>query len=167
MLTRLDKLYYRLQAQHECLSWAFCAIAGKPGLVLELGLGHGRTYDHMRKHLPDREIYVFDRAIDCIADCRPPPERLIVGEIGRTLVALTDRFARRVMLAHADLGTYDRKRDKETASMLAACLSPLLAPGAIVVSDLPLNLEDASQLPMPDGAREGRYFVYRNGFRKT
>ncbi|MDQ6438227.1 class I SAM-dependent methyltransferase [Mesorhizobium sp. LHD-90] len=161
VLTRLDKLYFRLQAQHECLAWAFGAIDGKPGLVLELGLGHGRTYDHMRRHLPGREIFVFDREVDCIADCRPPPERLIVGEIGKTLAAQADRLARRIILAHADLGTYDRKRDDETASMLATRLPPLLVPGAIVISDLPLDFDDAEPLPLPDGAQEGRYFLYR------
>ena len=76
-LSRLDKLFYRVEAQHACLSWAFEQIADPPGVVFEMGLGHGRTYDHLRINLPDRDIYVFDREIDCIPDCRPPDNRLV------------------------------------------------------------------------------------------
>ena len=49
-------------AQRECLNWAAEAVAGVAGPVLELGLGNGRTYDHLRERLPEREIYVFERA---------------------------------------------------------------------------------------------------------
>ena len=60
-LTRLEKLLFRLEAQRLCLEWAFGEIAGMPGIVFEMGLGHGRTYDHLRTHLPKREIYVLLR----------------------------------------------------------------------------------------------------------
>ena len=50
---------------------------------------------------------------------------------------------------------------------MSAKLSPrlpaVLAPGAIVLSDLPLELSGTRALPLPAGAREGRYFLYRNG----
>ncbi|NRP21676.1 hypothetical protein LPJGGPFB_04935 [Ensifer adhaerens] len=58
---RPEKLLFRLEAQRICLEWAFREIAGRPGIVFEMGLGHGRTYDHLRIHLPEREIYVLDR----------------------------------------------------------------------------------------------------------
>ena len=80
-LTRLDKLLFRLEAQHISLQWIFREIAGLPGVVFEMGLGHGRTYDHLRTHLPDREIYVLDREIDCFDDCIPPDDRLLLGDI--------------------------------------------------------------------------------------
>ena len=79
--TRLDKLRLRLEAQNACLGWAFGEIAGRPGPVFELGLGHGRTYDHLRTHLSNRDIYVFDREIDCYEDCIPPADRTFLGEI--------------------------------------------------------------------------------------
>ena len=31
------------------------------GPVIELGLGNGRTYDHLRERLPGRRIIAFDR----------------------------------------------------------------------------------------------------------
>jgi hypothetical protein len=78
-VTRLERLLYRLEAQHACLGWAFGEIRHRAGLVFELGLGHGRTYDHLRSNLPGREIYVFDREVDCFPDCTPPADRLLLG----------------------------------------------------------------------------------------
>ena len=50
-----------------------------------MGLGHGRTYDHLRTYLPEREIYVFDREVDCFDDCIPPDDRMLLGDIADTL----------------------------------------------------------------------------------
>jgi hypothetical protein len=162
-LTRLDKLLFRLEAQHLCLEWIFQEIAGHPGVVFEMGLGHGRTYDHLRTHLPEREIYVLDREVDCFDDCIPPDDRLLLGDIADTLSAAATRFGGQVVLAHADLGSYDEAHNIAMASKLGPRLPPVLAPGAIVLSDLPLELAGTVALPLPAGAREGRYFLYRNG----
>src|SRR4051794_33396091 len=162
-LTRLDKLLLRLQAQHICLEWIFHEIAGHPGIVFEMGLGHGRTYDHLRTHLPEREIYVLDREIDCFDDCIPPDDRLLLGDIADTLAAAATRFGRRVVLAHADLGSYDEAHNVAMSAKLSNGLPAVLAPGAFVLSDLPLELSGARALLLPAGAREGRYFLYRNG----
>jgi hypothetical protein len=47
------------------------------------------------------------------------------------------------------------------AKLVSAHLPPALAPGAIVMSDLPLELEGAQALDLPDGARAGRYYLYQ------
>ena len=60
-MSRLDSFIRRLEAQRACLNQAALAIAALPGPVLELGLGNGRTYDHLRELLPGREIFVFER----------------------------------------------------------------------------------------------------------
>ncbi len=62
-MSRLDSFIRRLEAQRRCLEMGARHIAALPGPVLELGLGHGRTYDHLRQILPAREIYVFERAL--------------------------------------------------------------------------------------------------------
>ncbi len=62
-MSRLDSAIRRLQAQRACLDAAAALVAGLPGPVLELGLGNGRTYDHLREILPAREIFVFERRI--------------------------------------------------------------------------------------------------------
>ena len=162
-LTRLEKLLFRLEAQHVCLEWAFREIAGRPGIVFEMGLGHGRTYDHLRSNLPDREIYVFDREVDSYEDCTPPGDHMMLGEITETLTAAASRFGAQVVLAHADMGSHDSAHNIEMSAKLSRHLPPVLAPGAIVLSDLPLELAGTRALPLPSGAREGRYFLYRNG----
>ena len=51
-MSRLDSFIRRLEAQRACLALAAGRIGGLPGPVLELGLGNGRTYDHLRELLP-------------------------------------------------------------------------------------------------------------------
>jgi S-adenosyl-L-methionine methyltransferase len=161
--TRLDKLLFRLDAQRVCLEWAFREIEGLPGIVFEMGLGHGRTYDHLRTHLPEREIYVLDHEVDCFADCTPPDDRLLLGDIGDTLAGASTRFGRQVVLAHADMGSYDEAHNIAMSATLSRYLPAVLAERAIVLSDLPLELAGTRPLPLPPGAREGRYFLYLNG----
>jgi hypothetical protein len=52
--SRLDSFIRRLEAQRACLDWAAQEIAAVPGEVVELGLGNGRTYDHLRTRLGGR-----------------------------------------------------------------------------------------------------------------
>ena len=133
-LTRLDKLRLRLVAQDACLRWAFNEIAGKPGVVFELGLGHGRTYDHIRTNLPDRDIYVFDREVDCFEDCIPPADRMILGDMRETVPEAVRRFAGQVVLLHADTGSYGDKHNSTMQQLLSAALAPALAADGLLVS---------------------------------
>ena len=55
-MSRLDSFIRRLVAQRACLDHAAQLIGGLDGAVLELGLGNGRTYDHLRSLFPGREI---------------------------------------------------------------------------------------------------------------
>jgi hypothetical protein len=160
-LSRLEKTLFRLEAQRACLAWAFAEIADRPGVVLELGLGLGRTYDHLRRHLPGRDILVFDRVNVAHADCQPTADQLVLGEIEETLPALHGRIAGKVVLANSDLGSFDRDSNLAVAAMSARLLPPVMAPGGIIMSDLPLQLDGFTEVPLPAGAREGRYYLYR------
>jgi hypothetical protein len=160
-MSRLESLLYRLQAQAACLDWAFREIEDSPGLVFEIGLGHGRAYDHLRRHLPRREIYVFDREVDCYPDCEPDPDRMILGEFADTLPQAAKRFAGRVAFVHSDAGSYDAAKSAATGELIGRVLPPALMPGALVLSDLPLAIADAQRLPLPRGVRAERYFIYR------
>ena len=159
--TRLERLFFRLEAQHRSLNWAFGEIKDRPGVVFELGLGHGRTYDHMRRHLPEREIFVFDREIDCFPDCTPDAEHLMLGQFSDTLPAARKHFAGKAILVNSDIGTYDRAYNIEVAALVSRHLPRLLAPGAIVLSDLPLTLPTAWLLPLPENVRSTSFFIYR------
>lgn len=160
-LTRLDKAIRRLQAQRACLDWAAAEIASVPGPVCELGLGNGRTYDHLRARLPDREIFVFERIVNAHPDAVPPEAQLILGRIEETLPAALPRFAGRVALLHSDIGTGDDARNARIADWLGPQILPFLAPGAIVASDQPLAALSDIEAPLPAGVGENRYYLYR------
>jgi hypothetical protein len=160
-ISRLERLLFRIDAQHKSLGWAFDEIEGVPGVIFELGLGHGRTYEHMRRHLPGRDIFVFDREIDCFADCVPDDAHLVLGQLADTLPAARARFGGKAILVNSDVGTYGEAYNVAVAELVSRHLPPLLAPGAIVLSDLPLTLVGTRSLPLPPGARDERFFIYR------
>lgn len=164
-ISRLEKLYFRIEAQHKCLAWAFEAIRHRPGIVFELGLGHGRTFDHLRVHLPDREIYVFDRAVGSYPECTPDDSQLFLGELAATLPAAAERFEGQVILAHTDVGSFSKEHNANMSKVVSAGLPRALAPGAIILSDLPLDIAGATRLPLPPGAREDCYYIYRSAGR--
>jgi hypothetical protein len=162
-LSRLDSFIRRLEAQRACLDAAAALIRDLPGPVLELGLGNGRTFDHLRDRLPDRALYAFDRQNNAHPDCQPAPGHLFLGEFSATIGEAVDRLGPTVALAHCDTGSGDVKATAAQAAWLGPALRPLLRPGAIVISDQPLSAEGFTALPLPEGVREGRYFFYRNG----
>jgi len=161
MATRLEKVLYRLEAQYACITWALQQISGRPGVVFELGLGLGRTFHHLRHHLPDRRIVVFERQVQSYPDCTPDADQLVLGDLGETLPAAARQFEGQVILAHTDVGTFEPEHNAAMARLVGAHLPRALAPGALVMSDLPLQLAGAQALDLPDGARPGRYYLYR------
>ena len=162
-MSRLDSVIRRLRAQRACLERAAGLVRDLPGPVLELGLGNGRTYDHLREICPGREIFVFERQIMAGADCVPDADHLFLGEIHETLPATAARFGRGVPLIHSDIGTGDQARNARLAAYLATQFPALLCPGGVVVADQDTGFAGAEPLPLPDGVAPGRYFMYRAG----
>jgi hypothetical protein len=160
-LTRLDKAIRRLEAQRACLDWAVSQIAAIPGIVVELGLGNGRSFDHLRVRLPEREIYVFERSPAAHPASTPAADRLIIGNLEDTLPASRSRFAGKVAFLHSDIGTGDDDRNLRFAAWLGPEILPLLAPGAIVASDQQLPALDEWRTAPPSGVSEDRYYLYR------
>lgn len=159
-MSRLDSFIRRLQAQRTCLDHAIHLIRDLPGPVLELGLGNGRTYDHLREHLPERGIYVCDRQVAAHPDCIPPARFLILGDVRETLPRAAERIGSTVALVHADLGSGDAAASQRQAAEIAPVIAALLRPGGIVVSDQPLPNERLRALALPGGVKPGRYFLY-------
>ena len=160
-MSRLDSFLRRLLAQRDCLDNAIRLLRDCPGVVFELGLGNGRTYDHLREHCAGREVFVFERQVGAHPECIPDAEHLFEGRVEETLVAARDRFAGRVALAHADLGSGHPDVDARTSALISNALPPLMAPGGIIVSDQELSIAGAELLPLPAGVQSGRYFMYR------
>jgi hypothetical protein len=160
-MSRLDSFIRRLEAQRACLDHAAGLIAAVDGPVLELGLGNGRTYDHLRQLFPDRDIYVCERRVAAHPDCIPPDDRLILGDMKETLPAAASWLGGRVALAHFDVGTGDAAANLALAATLAPLIAPLLRPGAILVSDPEIACAGLQPLPLPAGVAPGRYHMYR------
>jgi hypothetical protein len=160
-MSRLDSFIRRLEAQRACLNSAAELTRHLHGVVLELGLGNGRTYDHLRSILPEREIYVCERRVAAHSDCVPPPERLLLGDMRETLAEAHGRLGGRVVLAHFDVGTGDAAANRALAAELTALVMPLLCRGAVLVSDPPIDTAELESLPLPEGIAAGRYHLYR------
>jgi len=160
-MSRLESAIRRLQAQVACLDHAATLIRDLPGPVLELGLGNGRTYDHLRERLPDREIFVFERLVAAHPDCIPDDAHLFLGNFTDTLPTAMARIGRPAALAHGDIGAGDPLTTEQRARAVGGPLRALMAVGGILVCDQPLDAGGLQALPLPGGVREGRYYIYR------
>src|SRR5687768_9973540 len=101
-MSRLERMIRRLVAQRECLNAAAEMIEGLPGEVLEIGLGKGRTYDHLRQLLPNRDVFAFDRQCVAYVDATPHSSRLILGDFRVTLPEICMTAGLKPVLAHCD-----------------------------------------------------------------
>jgi hypothetical protein len=162
-VSRLDIFVDRLLSQRACLAQAAALIASVPGPVFELGLGNGRTYDHLREILPGRDIWVFERAVASHPASTPPADRLILGDVRDTLPEALVRFGATVALAHADLGGHDAGKNDAFARLVSPLIEPLLAPGGVMVSSDRMYFNGLEEQPLPQGAVPGRCFIYRRG----
>ncbi|MFC4271928.1 hypothetical protein GQF03_15800 [Sneathiella chungangensis] len=160
-MSRLDSFIRRMSAQRDCLNHAAELIRDLPGSVLELGLGNGRTFDHLRSLMPDRDIYVFDRHVQAHPDCIPDQDHMIVGDFLETIPNAAERMASKAVLAHCDIGSGDKAASVALAKALGDSLPRLLAPGAIIVSDQPFEVAKWQSRPLPEGVAEGRYHIYQ------
>jgi S-adenosyl-L-methionine methyltransferase len=160
-VSRLDSFIRRLEAQRACLDLAAGLITGLAGDVVELGLGNGRTYDHLRQLFPDRRIYVCERQVAAHPDCIPPSELLLLGDMRDTLPCARKLLEGRIALAHFDPGTGDFAASRALAAELVPLISPLLRPGGILVSEPAIAADALNPIPLPQGVLPGRYHLYR------
>jgi|SoiMetStandDraft_5_1073268.scaffolds.fasta_scaffold23536_2 S-adenosylmethionine-dependent methyltransferase len=159
-MSRLDSFIRRMQAQRACLDNATGLIHGLPGNVLEFGLGNGRTYDHLRERLPNRDIFVFDRQLAAHPDCIPPADRLFFGEVLETLPQAIARLGANTALANLDIGSGDEQATQELVHNITPLLLRLLKPGAVIVSGRPLEHSSLTALSLPYAVKPGRHFMY-------
>lgn len=165
-MSRLERMIARLLTQRACIGEAARLIGDLGGPVLEIGLGKGRTYSHLRATLPDREIFAFDRDVHAPPDSVPDVDHLLLGDFRDTLSDALHRIGRRAALAHADIGTEDRRADEALAQLIAHRLVTLVAPGGVVLTDREMRVGGLSALPLPEvplpqGIGPWTYFMYR------
>jgi hypothetical protein len=158
-MSRLDSFIRRLSAQRDILNAIADDARTLDGPVLELGLGNGRTFDHLRELFPDRRIVAFDRAVNAYGPSMPSADDLVLGEIKDTAAAFIGANA---SLAHADIGTGYEDKDAMTLTWLPQIMAGVVASGGLAVSGLPLDHPDLQALPLPPTVKDGRYFIYRH-----
>ena len=160
-MSRLDSAIRRLNAQKLTLEAATAVVAGLDGPFLEIGLGNGRTYDHLREIAPGREIWVFDRQVAAHPDCIPPEDRMILGDVRQTLADMAARIGGEAAMAHLDIGTGEKASSMALAEALAPAIAALMRPGGVLVSDQPVTGHGFSKEVLPEGVAEGRIHLYR------
>jgi hypothetical protein len=157
-MSRLDSFIRRLEAQRRLIAHVRSAIDGLDGPIVEFGLGHGRTYDHLRETFPNRRVVVLDLEAKERHGPLPPPQDLILGDIketGRSLIGVGAAFL------HSDIGPGDTGKDGGTAVWLPELVPKLLVSGGLALSDEPLPHPQLELLRLPEGIEEGRYYFYR------
>lgn len=160
-MSRLDSFIRRLKAQRVCLNLAPDLIKNLPGVIYDVGLGNGRTYDHMRSLFPDARIFVFDREINAHPDCIPQEHNIFLGDIMTTLPQALRRHFDTVRLMHIDIGTADAITNKKIMDKMIPYIDKLVTQHGIVISDQPMNSEAFEKLPLPEEVDERRYFMYK------
>jgi len=160
-MSRLDSFIARMQAQRDCLNFLKPVVEAMPGPIFEVGLGNGRTYDHLRRLFPNRDIYVFERQVAAHPDCIPPDDHLFGGEARQAIPRAAQKLGKNAALIHSDLGTGDHQANMAMGEWLGPALDLLAAPGAYILANQPLEVARWRRLPEPPGVPANRYFLYR------
>ena len=158
-MSRLDTFIERLTVQRQMLDWAAGEIAALDGVVLELGLGNGRTYDHLRERLPGRKIFAFDRVVTAHPRSMPKPEAFICGDMAETLPRFLAAHGTCAALVHIDIKIGQPELERTAPAWLPPSVAALMRPGGLVISDFALAVPSLAPLPSPIAT--DRYFTYR------
>lgn len=159
--SRLERWIDRLSTQRACLDHAAELVADVPGIVVELGLGKGRTFDHLRHIMPGREIFALDAFVHAPEDSVPDDAHLVLGDFRETLPRFCEEHAGHAALVHADIGSASPERDRQLVAAIAPWIAKLPARGAMVIADRELALTGAAAIPKPETAGGWPYFLYR------
>lgn len=165
-MSRLDKFITRLETQRLLLD-AACSRLTRPdapsGIVVELGLGNGRTYHHLRERLPGRRIVAFDRSLVAHPRSHPRDADLILGDIRETAHAFAARHGAVAALVHADLGDGTEAGDADIMTWLPAVALALLRPHGELVSSTAATAPGLALQPLPAGTPDYEYYRYSRG----
>lgn len=164
-MSRLDNFIARMQAQRILLNQE-CAVLNQAGEtfagpIVELGLGNGRTYHHLKEKLVDRRIVVFERAPQPNERSWPPAQDLYVGEIIDTAKAFAATYGAIAALVHADLGDGSEVYNADLRNWLPHLCVSLLRAGGTALSSTDLDHPLLQPLQLPSDVKAGVYFAYR------
>ena len=160
-MSRLENLIHRFTSQKRHLDRAIELIAETQGIVVEIGLGSGRTFDHLREKLPGRELFTFDYRVETHPGCQPTKEQAILGDISETLPPFSQSQVKKAALVHVDIGTKNREEDKVRYASLTDSFCQLLVPGGLLISDRELFTDELTALEKFDVDQQWAYYSYK------
>ena len=166
--SRLERMIARLATQRALLDRVAAQVAGVDGPILEIGLGKGRTYSHLRGLFPDREIWAFDFEVHAPAHSRPDNSRILLGDFRDSLLTCWAEIEAPPALVHADIGTESRRADAALARFVGGVMAQRLAYGGILLGDREMGSAGLAPLEMPavalpTGIAPWPYYLYRRG----
>lgn len=157
-MSRLESMIRRLTAQKIGLEWGVEHTQNIAGDFVEIGLGNGRSYDHLRETAPDKKIWVLDRALQCHPSCVPPEGSFLQGEVNEAMMQMkSDNIG--IALAHYDLGIGVKDKDKAEAAALSPRIKGIMVKGGLIISSQPLV--GFTQIEGPAEISAGRYYFYK------
>ncbi|MCY4397090.1 MAG: hypothetical protein OXC10_18360 [Rhodospirillaceae bacterium] len=164
--SRLERMIARLATQRALLDRAAEMVANIDGPILEIGLGKGRTFSHLRGLFPDREIWAFDFEVHAAAHSRPAPARIVLGDFRETLLTCWTGIEGPPAFVHADIGTESRRADAALARFVGSVMAQRLAPGGILLGDRDMDCAGLIRLEppavaLPEGISAWPYRLYR------
>lgn len=164
--SRLERMIARLATQRALLDWAAERVSGIDGPVLEIGLGKGRTFTHLQRLFPDRDIWAFDYEVHAPAHSRPKPGRILLGDFRETLLICWNEIGAPPALVHADIGTESRRADAALARFVGSIMAQRLVPGGILLGDRDMGHAGLAPLEpppvaLPEGVSAWPYFLYQ------
>lgn len=163
--TRLERFIARVVGQRSCIDAAAQRTAGLQGPVWEVGLGNGRTYDHLRERFAGHDVIVFDRQVMAHPDCIPPDDMVRLGDFRATIAAEVEQSAGSVAVIHADIGNGSVTESRALGRWLAPLFVRALAPGGCLAGDQPMDDPALEPIALADiGATDmpaDTYFLYR------
>lgn len=158
-MSRLDSFLRRLAAQRTLIEAAAAHVAPLDGPIVELGIGNGRTFDHLAALFPTRKVFAFDEYFHSAVGVLPPAECMVSGDIRDTLPFALPRLGAPAALIHNDLGAGDPSQHAAIAAWLAPAIEAVARPDAVVITSFLLPFTRSVTLPLPDGVKPGRYHL--------
>lgn len=164
--SRLERMIARLVTQRALLNHVAERVDARPGPILEIGLGKGRTYTHLKKLFPDRRIWAFDFEIHAPAHSQPPAAAVFLGDFRESLQSCWATIDAAPVFMHADIGTESRKADAALARFVGAVAAEKLSPGGYLLGDRDMAADGLASVappdvPLPDGIAPWPYFLLR------
>ena len=163
-MSRLDAFIRRMKAQRACINLSATLVSDLAGPVLELGLGQGRTYHHLLETFPDRLVYVVDDRMKPADGVLLRAPLAIKGNVAEVLPRLVRDKGSLFAVVHSDLGHGlwdDLTPDAPLMRCLSRWLPDLTTPGAVIISNLPLESDKLAVAKLPHGIRKGKIYLYR------